>query len=341
MLGRNGIRCDICSDQAELLDAMSAGAGAVLLTEEALASADTSALAEWVTRQPPWADIPFVVLANGSTSPRTKTAAARLSELGNVVLLERPLHAEAMLGTIRSALKARSRQYQVRDAAGALEQAVVDRTRDLEDARESLEIALEAAEMGSWDIDLASGKARRTLRHDQIFGYPALLPHWDVATFLEHVNAAERDAISGAFDAALQSGSLYVECGIVDAQGRNRAIVIRGRVRYGADGTPLRMAGVVSDITDRKEADAQLAQAQKMDAIGQLTGGVAHDFNNLLTPIVGSLDLIRRHHANDERTQRMIGGRWKPPNAPQRLRNASSPLPGVRRFSRRQWTLAG
>ena len=68
------------------------------------------------------------------------------------------------------------------------------------------------------------------------------------------------------------------------------------------------MTGVVSDVTDRKDADAQLAQAQKMDAIGQLTGGVAHDFNNLLTPIVGSLDLLRRRHKDDERSQRMIGG---------------------------------
>ncbi|MEP9360013.1 ATP-binding protein [Sphingomonas sp. KR3-1] len=308
LLGRNDIRCHICADQAGLLVEMTAGAGAVLLTEEALAASDTSALAEWVTAQPTWADIPFVVLANGTTAPRTQAAAKRLAELGNVVLLERPLHAEAMLGAIRSALKARTRQYQLRDAASTLEKAVVDRTRDLEDARASLEIALDAAEMGSWDIDLATGQARRTLRHDEIFGYPALLPSWNVETFLSHVDPAQRDAVAGALDLAVQSGSLEIECGITDANGRGRWLVIKGRVRYSPEGVPTRMAGVVSDVTDRKEADAQLAQAQKMDAVGQLTGGVAHDFNNLLTPIVGSLDLIRRHHADDPRTQRMIAG---------------------------------
>jgi signal transduction histidine kinase len=308
LLARNAIDATVCRNQEELLAELGEGAGAVLLTEEALTTEESSALADWVSAQPNWSDIPFVVLANGTKTPRTVRATQRLSDLGNVLLLERPLHAEAMLGALRSALTARERQYELRDVAGTLERAVLDRTAELRSARESLEIALEAAGMGSWDIDLATGETRRTLRHDAIYGYPEGRADWNMEIFSSHIDAKQRANVIRAMSDATRIGVLDIEFRIDAADGHSRWLVAKGRVRYDDAGKAVRMTGVVSDVTDRKEADAQLAQSQKMDAIGQLTGGVAHDFNNLLTPIVGSLDLLRRRHKDDERTQRMIGG---------------------------------
>jgi signal transduction histidine kinase len=86
-----------------------------------------------------------------------------------------------------------------------------------------------------------------------------------------------------------------------------RWIISRGRTFYDAAGKAVRMAGIVMDTTDRRQTEDALHQAQKMEAIGQLTGGVAHDFNNLLTVIVGGLDMVLRRPEQTERVVRLAG----------------------------------
>jgi PAS domain S-box-containing protein len=76
---------------------------------------------------------------------------------------------------------------------------------------------------------------------------------------------------------------------------------------YGPDHQVVGYAKITRDMSERRLIQEQLNQAQKMEAIGQLTGGVAHDFNNLLTVILGNLDTVqRRAPANDEKLQRAV-----------------------------------
>ena len=196
-----GVRSVIVTAVPALVQHLSETAGAVVLTEEALATADLSTLAAWLAQQPAWSDMPFILLTQHGGGLERNSGAARLSTLlGNATFLERPFHPTTLISLVQTALRGRRRQYEARTRLEDL-RATEDRLRDL--------------------------------------------------------------------NATLEQR-------------------------------------VAREVDERALAEEAMRQSQKLEIVGQLTGGVAHDFNNLLTIIRSSVDLLRRPGLSEERRGRYM-----------------------------------
>jgi PAS domain S-box-containing protein len=114
VLEEAGIAAVAASSLDQVAHLVEARVGAVLITEEALDGPGSEVLHKALAAQPAWSDLPFVVLANGAVSSRSPAAKRRMDDLGNAILLSRPLHAEELVRSLRSALKARRRQHEAR-----------------------------------------------------------------------------------------------------------------------------------------------------------------------------------------------------------------------------------
>jgi signal transduction histidine kinase len=124
-----GLKIDtqICADARELLETLEEGAGATIIADEAINADEIQAFHDWVDAQPPWSDLPFIILtASGRPTHGSRHRAHQLETLGNFTLIERPVRPETVESTVRSALRARMRQYEVRSRQEALLRANAD-----------------------------------------------------------------------------------------------------------------------------------------------------------------------------------------------------------------------
>ena len=114
LLAEAGLGAEACTDIASLAAAIGTGCGLVIVTEEALRTTDPRPLVAAIAAQPPWSDIPFVLLASTNPTDRILAAKRYTGLLGNVTFLERPFHPTTLLSVVSTALRTRDRQYQAR-----------------------------------------------------------------------------------------------------------------------------------------------------------------------------------------------------------------------------------
>ena len=120
------------------------------------------------------------------------------------------------------------------------------------------------------------------------------------------IHPDDLEALVRAVSGAAERGAYSCEFRWLCADGEYRRFLDQGILAPPALGGSGEVIGALLDVTERRSLEEQLAQARKMESVGQLTGGVAHDFNNLLTVVIGNLDLLARRAGHDERTERQL-----------------------------------
>jgi PAS domain S-box-containing protein len=307
VLTRAGIASRVCPALPALVPLLDDSAG-VIVAESLLFGDALADLLLWVEQQKPWSDLAFFVLATRMPPPDAADDHSILDGLGNAVLLEWPLKPDSLASAARMALRAQRRQHALRDLTDTLETRVASRTALLAESEARFRTMFEAFPDILFTLRLdptgrlrfesfnPSAERRTGLRAASVRGQT-----------LEDVfppDAARNVGEKCARCLAEQTSLTYTETTAFPAgEGTFETTLAPMAVFEGRDP---RILGLSRDVTERNRLEERLRAAQKLEAVGQLTGGVAHDFNNLLQVVLSGLTLIERAADDPKRRAQVL-----------------------------------
>ena len=299
VLGEAGIRALACRDLPTMVQEIGRGVGALLLSEEALQSeVELHLVGERLSRQPPWSDLPILLLAHHGVDSTAVRKAVRA--LGNVTLLERPVRVASLVTAAQTALRARHRQYLAREHLVELDTVA----RALKDSEGRLHALFANAAVGIAEL---SPDGRFALVNDalcRILGEPRerLLS----APMQDVTHAEDRDDVEDLLR-RLMKGELETFAGERRFLRRDGGTIwVKLSITVARDESRLpRGVAVIEDVTERKHAEEDLREADRRK--DEFLATLAHELRNPLAPIRNSLHIFRMVGIKDPAVERVAG----------------------------------
>jgi PAS domain S-box-containing protein len=296
-LRRNGLAAEAYKDFHVLLQRMETEQiGPLLLAEEALNPTLIRDLGERIRKQPTWSDLPVLILtSSGRETSQSNQLEHRLSPLGSPVLLERPIRTVTLVSSVRAAIRARERQYEIHHAFGERDSALAE----LRQEQETLQVMLDNLPVGillakpSGEIVLGNRSVERILRHP-LLPTPDVESHGKWVAF--HPDGHRMRGEEYPLPRAMKFGHPIPPEDYLYSRGDGTLAWVRlaaapvfneqGRVSGGVV--------AISDIDQQKRAESALRQSEKLAAVGRLAASISHEINNPLEAVTNLLYLLEQ-----------------------------------------------